>query len=232
MNKNTKVPVISGAIILILYIAVFFIVPFPKNACAWTEFAFSIVSVFIGSASVIYSVNKGSDLRSKVYGFPVARTGYFYALTQIIFSLIICSLGFAVDVPVWIALLISVLILGAALIGMIGADTAADIISAQDNAVEAVTRPVRTFRLNMQHIADTCSDKQLKSKLERLSDEFRYSDPVSNDELYDIEEKLRNEVEQLEKIVNTDTVQASELADRISIDLYDRNRLCKDSKHR
>ena len=83
----------------------------------------------------------------------------------------------------------------------------------------------------MQYIADSCKDETLKKKLNSLSEKFRYSDPVSCDELKELEERLRTEVSELEALANTDTEKAAELAEKIILHLADRNRRCKELKH-
>lgn len=230
-DKKTLSFLIVFAIILVLYNVIFFAVPFPKTGAAWVEYVFSMLAIIGGAGITYYAFGKGGELKSKVYGFPVFRMGYIYAAVQLILGLVICIIGFFADVPVWIPLVVSVLILGLSAIGVIAADAARDVIEEQEEQTARTTKPMQTFRLDMQYIADSCKDETLKKKLNSLSEKFRYSDPVSSDELKEQEEKLRAEVSELESLANTDIAKANELVDTITLHLADRNRRCKELKH-
>lgn len=229
-DKKTLSILIVFAMILVMFNVVFFAVPFPKTGAAWVEYAFSMLAIIGGAGISYYAFGKDGDLRSKVYGFPVFRMGYIYAAVQLIFGLAVCIVGFFAEVPVWIPLVVSVIILGLSAIGVIAADSARDVIEAQEEQVRAATKPMQTFRLDMQYIADSCKDEALKKKLNSLSEKFRYSDPVSCDELKEQEERLRSEVSELEALVNSDTEKAAALAEKIELHLADRNRRCKELK--
>lgn len=229
-DKKTLSILIVFAMILVMFNVVFFAVPFPKTGAAWVEYAFSMLAIIGGAGITYYAFGKGGDLRSKVYGFPVFRMGYIYAAVQLIFGLAVCIVGFFAEVPVWIPLVVSVIILGLSAIGVIAADSARDVIEAQEEQVRAATKTMQTFRLDMQYIADSCKDEALKKKLNSLSEKFRYSDPVSCDELKEQEERLRSEVSELEALVNADTEKAAALAEKIELHLADRNRRCKELK--
>lgn len=229
-DKKTLSFLVVFAIIFVMYNVIFFAVPFPKTGAAWVEYAFSMLAVFGGAGISYYAFSKGGDLKSKVYGFPIFRMGYIYSIVQLVFGLVVCIIGFFVDVPMWISLVVSVLVLGLSAIGVIAADTVRDVIEEQEEQVARVTKPMQTFRLDIQYIADSCKDEALKKKLNSLSEKFRYSDPVSCDELKEQEEKLRTEVSELEALVNADTEKAAELAEKIELHLADRNRRCKELK--
>lgn len=228
--KKTLSFLIVFAMILVMFNVVFFAVPFPKTGAAWVEYAFSLLAIIGGAGISYYAFSKGGVLKSKVYGFPVFRMGYIYAAVQLIYGLAICIAGFFAEIPAWIPLVVSVIILGLSAIGVIAADSARDVIEEQEEQVRAATKPMQTFRLDMQYIADSCKDETLKKKLNSLSEKFRYSDPVSCDELKEQEEKLRCEVSELSKLVNSDTEKAAVLADKIALCLADRNRRCKELK--
>ena len=230
-DKKTLSFLIVFAIIFVMYNVIFFAVPFPKTGAAWVEYVFSLLAIVGGAGITYYAFGKGGELKSKVYGFPIFRMGFIYAIVQLILGLVICIIGFFADVPVWIPLVVSVLILGLSAIGVIAADNTRDVIEEQEEQVARATKPMQTFRLDMQYIADSCKDETLKKKLNSLSEKFRYSDPVSCDELKEQEERLRTEVSELEALVNTDTEKAAELAEKIELHLADRNRRCKELKH-
>lgn len=230
MDKKTKSFLTVGAILLVLYCVLYLLIPFPKTAAYWIEFAFSLIAVIAGFAICQYAV-KNDGIKSKFYGFPLLRIGMLYITVQLILSFVVAVIGFFADIPVWIPIVLSVIILGVSAIGAIGIDTARDIIEEQERHDEAVTKTMRTFRLDTRYIVDLCNDPELKKSLEKLAEKFKYSDPVSNEALVDVEEKLKQEVKALEEAVNTDKELAKKKIDNITVLLADRNRRCKEYKN-
>lgn len=229
MNKRIKSMILVYAIIFVVECVLFFAIPFPKDGAALTEFIFTLIAVCGGCGISWYSF-KNQGLKSKIYGFSMFKIGYVYMTAQLIVGWIIAIVGCFVRVPVWIPLVVSVLILGASGIGVIGTDNARDIITEQQEQIRVSVRNMKTFRMDIGYIVDSCTDKDLKKPLEKLADQFRYSDPVSSEELSDIENNLQQEVKNLAALVSTNTSLAKKKADEVSVLLADRNRRCKELK--
>lgn len=229
-NKKTKSLLVVYAIILVVFCVLYLVIPFPKTGAYWLEFVFSIIAVCAGCGVSFYAL-KNDGLKSKVYGFPMLNIGIGYTVVQLIFGFIIAVVGFFTAVPIWIPIVASILILAICAIGFIGADNARDIIVEQEKRDVIATKAMKTFRLDVQYIVDSCNDAELKKRVEQLADKFKYSDPVSSDELSDIEENLRLEVKNLAVLVNTDREQAEKKIGEIDMLLADRNRRCKEFKN-
>lgn len=229
MNKRIKSIFAVYAIVLVAFCVLYFVIPFPKSGAAWAAFAFAVVSI-IGGCGISWYAFKNEGLKSKIYGFPMFRIGFAYTIIQMLFGLIIMIAGSFVTVPVWIPVAVSVVILALTGIGLIGTDNARDIITEQQMATQAAVKQMKMFRLDMQYIVDTCTDPELKKPLEKLADSFRYSDPVSNDELTEIEANLQSQVKNLAALVNTDKEAAQTKITEVSNLLADRNRRCKELK--
>lgn len=230
MNKKVKSFIAVYAIVLVLWSVIFFVVPFEKNVPSVISYIFSVISIAAGLWITNYSFSMGENIKSKVYGFPVFRVGAVYAAAQIIFTLIIAVIGSFAAVPVWITVVVSIVFAGLAAIGVIAADNARDVITQQESEDKARQKNVKRFRLDMESIVDKCSDAELKKKLAKLSEEFKYSDPVSNDELAEIENRITDEIAVLDGLVCSDAAAASEKTDEIARMLADRNRRCKAMK--
>ena len=133
--------------------------------------------------------------------------------------------------PAWIGSVLSILLLAAALIGVIGADNARDIIAEIDTREKIITKPIKTFRLDIASLCDSCTDENTKELLEKLSDKLCYSDPVSSDALADIEYRITQGIEELTEIIDkADYASAVEKIKAVDRMVDDRNRLCKAEK--
>lgn len=231
MNKRQKSLLAGYVIVLIVFLLLFVIIPFTVNAAVIWQFLFGILSICLGYGITYYAFKSTYNIRSKVYGFPIAYIGWIYTGVQIALSFIIFIINKFIDTPAWIGAVLSILLLAIALIGVIGTDNARDIIADIDTKEEILTKPIKTFRLDIASLCDSCTDENAKELLEKLSDKLRYSDPVSSDALADIEYRITQGIEEIKEII--DKAQYASVVDKINaVDrmVDDRNRRCKAEK--
>ena len=229
MNKKMTSIFAVYAIVFVAFCVLFFVIPFPKSGAAWVVFSFSIIAI-IGGCGISWYAFKNEGLKSKIYGFPIFKIGFTYTIFQLIFGVIIMVIGSFVEIPIWIPVAVSVVALAMAGIGIIGTDNVRDYITEQQVRTQASVKQMKTFRLDMQYIVDSCTDPELKKPLEKLADNFRYSDPVSSDALAGIEENLQTQVNMLAAMVSTNKEAAKAQIATVSNLLADRNRRCKELK--
>ena len=76
-----------------------------------------------------------------------------------------------------------------------------------------------------------CENAAARVALEKLADEFRYSDPVSAPTLVEMENNLTVALDELETaVVDSDNTAVLDFCKKISAALAERNRLCKLNK--
>ncbi len=231
LNKKVKSVITAYIIILLMYVIGFLIIPFKKVPASWISFAFTIVA-FIVSLMVCYlAFGNEKNLVSRIYGFPIFRIGVIYALVQLIAGIVICILGAFVTVPYWIALLVSMVLLGMAALGVIVTDNTRDMIEAVDESTKTDTENVTYFQIDIAGIVDVCMDTEVKNELKKLNELFEYSDPVTNEKTMEIEEKITTMLTKLKGfVVEKKTEDSKALIEEISSVLKERNRICKVSK--
>ena len=228
LNKKSISMIAVYAIILVVYILTFCLIPFPKIAASYISFAFTIVSILASLGITAVAFKDDDALVSKIYGFPVFRIGYIYVAAQFIIGLIICIVASFVAVPYWVALLLSIILLGAAGIGVIAADNTRDTIKSIDNETERVTRTTKIFKLDIATIVDLCEDAEVKKELLKLSEDIRFSDPVSSEATEEAETQLLEEIRILRGFVESnDNENSLKQIKKTSDLLAERNRICK-----
>ena len=150
---------------------------------------------------------------------------------QVCFSIILFVVGNFTHVATWIGVVISVILLGVAGIGVIATDNVRDIVESTEKAVKEKTIEMKRFKLNFEGIAPYATDVDLKRDLEKLAEKVKYSDPVSRDDLKDIEDELQVETNNLRLLVKEGNVEeARTKLTLVSNLLEDRNRRCKAGK--
>ena len=225
MKKDTIRWIIGLAVLLILYILIAFLIPFVHTATFWVSFLFTLVAFGVMGASFYIAFIKNPDARSRFYGFPIAKIGVIYGGVQLIAGLIFMAL--AAYAPTWAAVLVYAIALGAAVIGLISAETVVEEIRIQDSKLKKDVALMRTLQSKVHQMAMQSEDASIKA----LAEEFRYSDPVSSATLAEIEAKLTAAVDELQSAIDSgdrDTVKQQ--IRKASGILSERNRLCKINK--
>ena len=216
-------------VLLVLYIVIAFAIPFVHTATFWLSFVFTLVAFAVVAASIYIAFIKNPDAKSKFYGFPIAKIGAVYGLVQLILGLIFMAL--APWAPAWLAVILFVIALGAAVIGLISADAVVEEIQKQDIKLKKDVALMRELQSKVNGIVGLCGD-DVRAEVSALAEDFKFSDPVSSDALAEIETELAACVDELQTaLVDGDAAAARELCRKVKTTLAERNRLCKLNKN-
>lgn len=226
MKKNTIRGIVGLGILLILYLLIVFLIPFVKTAVFWVSFVFTLIAFCVVAASIYIAFVKNPDAKSKFYGFPIARIGVIYGVAQFLAGLLLMALG--KWVPVWLAVLVYAIGLGAAVIGLISADAVAEQIHVQDAKLKKDVAAMRAIQSKLSVLPGQCEDPATAKCLTQLAEELRFSDPVSSEATRESEADLNALADELQKaVLEKDTAAAQSLCKRCQVVLTERNRLCK-----
>lgn len=227
-GNKVRFGVAVHAVFLALYVVAFLIVPFPKTAPAWLSFVFTAVAI-IGSGLVyLHAFHAEETLVSKVYGFPVFRVGAVYMLAQFAIGVMVCIIASFVALPFWLVLLVYLILLCAAAIGVLATDRVRVMAAETDERLRIDTQNMSGLAASAFAIADRCQSAVLKPELEKLYEQLRFSDPVSNAATLEKENELKQLLTELSAFVEENNESASRAAIRsISHTVAERNMLCK-----
>lgn len=226
MTKSKKRGALALGILLVLYILVAFLIPFHKTAVFWLAFVFTLAAFAVVGLSVYVAFERDPAVKSRFYGFPIARIGVIYFLFQLVAGLIFMALG--TIAPWWLAVLIFAIALGAAALGLIATDAVVDEIQAQDEKLKTNVSLMRSLQSKLGQLSALCADADAAGAVERFAGELRYSDPVSGEASADVERDLSAAVDELSAAVTDgDSTAVIQLCRKASALLAERNRLCK-----
>lgn len=228
-NKGKFQAILILAIVLAAYLLLAFVIPFTKTAVFWLALVFTLAAFGVQLYVLKLSFTKGRDARSKFYGFPIARIGVVYLIVQIVLSFLFMAI--AKICAAWIAVIIFVLLLAAAAVGVIAADAMRDEVERQDAQLKTDVTAMRALQSRAAALVSRCEDAELKADAQKLSNTFRYSDPVTNDATKNAEHELSACMDELERaVLDNDTESARTFIKRTAAQLAERNRLCKLNK--
>lgn len=228
MMKEAKRGIVLLAILLAVFSVIAFVIPFPKNTVFWIAYLCGVFAILFQLYIFKSSFGK-ADARSRFYGFPIARLGIYYLVVQLIAS--VAEIALSKFLPTWVVILINVLILAFALSGCITAETMRDEIAAQDVKLKKSVSSMRELQSLTASLVNQTSDAELKKSLQKVADEFRYSDPLTSDKTSALEEDMHSQIGDLQQaLVDGDVDGAKTLCSKLLDCLRERNRLCSLNK--
>ena len=229
LNEKEKKGLVVLALLFVVYTLIVLAVPFAKGGMFWLTYLFTAAAFGVQAYVFKLSFEKEAGAKSKFYGFPIARVGVLYLAVQLVLGLVFMAL--AAVAPVWLALVLYLALLVAAAVGVIATDSIRDEVEPPDAQLKKDVATMRTLQSKAAALPARCEDTTTKAALEKLAEEFRYSDPVSAPALTDLETDIAATMEELSAAV-TDGDHAAVLAlcKKISATLAERNRLCKLNK--
>lgn len=104
MKKNEIRAIAFVLIVLIAFNVVVLTLPFVMNGVFWVSYIFGMLAILLQLTVMKIAFKNGSSVKSKFYGFPIARIGAIYAITQLVVSLIFMLL--AHFLPVWLPVVV------------------------------------------------------------------------------------------------------------------------------
>ena len=228
MKKNTARGILALVILLAVFSVIAFVIPFPKNTVFWIAYVCGIFAILF--QLYIFKTSFGKeDARSRFYGFPIARLGIYYLVIQLIVS--IAEIALSKFLPTWVVVIINVLILAFALIGCITTETMRDEIAKQDTKLKKNVSNMRELQSISAALVGQCGDEEMKKTLQKLADEFRYSDPLTSEKTEELEADLRSRIGDLQQaITDGDMEGARKLSNKLTECLKERNRICSLNK--
>lgn len=218
MKKNsTKGYVILGILFALVSI-IAFAVPTIKTAIFWIAYVFTAAAF----AAQIFIWNKAlgkETLKSKFLGLPVVHIGIVYAIIQTVAFAVFL---FAPTLPVWSAIVVCSVIADVSAVCMISADAGCNEIERVDAKVQKKVFYIRELQADVELIAAAETDADTKAALTQLAEKIRFSDPMSNEQLADSENKISAKVLELKTAVNK-----VEIITELTLLLEERNNKCK-----
>ena len=221
MKKNsTKGYVILGILFALVSI-IAFAVPTTKTATFWIAYVFTAAA--FAAQIIIWRTALGKEaLKSKFLGFPLVHIGIVYAVIQVIAFAVFM---FVPTLPVWSAIVVCSVIAGISAVCMISADAGRDEIERVEAKVQKKVFYIRELQADIELLADNETNADVKKALTQLAEKIRFSDPMNNEQLADLEDKISTKIEELKT-----TSSQLEIITELNSLLDERNKKCKNLK--
>lgn len=230
MKKTFKFYAIIWAICLALFNVIAFVTPneiagiSKFDGAFWVGYIF-ITLAFIGQLACAYVAFKAENLKKLFYNIPLISISYI----GLVVMLVVGGLAMAIPYfPNWIGIIVCLLVLGFTAISVIKASVAAELVSNIDTKVLTETAFIKTITVDAQNLMNRANAPMLKEQCKKVYEALRYSDPISNVALADVEQRIKEEFDALTDAVIADDLDATESSVReLSILINERNNKCK-----
>lgn len=218
MKKNsTKGYVILGILFALISI-IAFAVPTVKTAAFWIAYVFTAAA--FAAQIIIWRTALGKEtLKSKFLGFPVVHIGIVYTVIQVIAFAVFM---FVPTLPTWSAIVGCSVIAGISAVCMISADAGRNEIERVEAKVQKKVFYIRELQADIELLADNETNADVKKALTQLAEKIRFSDPMNNEQLADLEDKISTKIEELKT-----TSSQLEIITELNSLLDERNKKCK-----
>lgn len=219
MKKNSAKGYLILGILFAVISIIAFAVPTQKTAIFWLAYAFTVVA--FAAQILIWKTALGKDeaLKSKFLGCPILHIGIVYLIVQLVAFAVFT---FVPTAPAWIVVIVCVLIAGISGVCMIAADTGRSEIERVEAKVQKKVFYIRSLQVDVELLANKEADAEIKVAMMQLAEKIRFSDPMSHEQLADLEAQIAVKVSDLKAATN----KAEIVAEILSL-LDERNEKCK-----
>lgn len=219
MKKNSIKGYVILGILFVLISIIAFTVPTVKTATFWIAYVFTAAAFAAQIGIWKTALSKEGTLKSKFLGFPVVHIGIVYAVLQVIAFAVFM---FMPILPAWSAIVACSVIAGISAVCMISADAGRNEIERVEANVQKMVFYIRELQADIELLADNESDAAVKTALTHLAEKIRFSDPMSNEQLADLENKISTKVAELKTAPNK-----VEIITELNSLFDERNKKCK-----
>lgn len=227
MKKNF----LRGYIVLFLVFLVYSVTAalFPKNAVFWIAYGFSVIAAGFQIYMINVVLRNEALIRERIYEFPMIRISVLYLITQFNASFVLMWQSERVSIKV--ECIVETLIFAVFVISFFAAGATRKEVERQEVQHRKDLSKMKDFQARANFLAAQCADGGIKLTLQKLTEELKYSDPVSKDNLEDIENELSAVFDEVESAaIEGDGEITADLCSQMISLLKERNRLCKYGK--
>lgn len=226
-NKGKKLAMMLGIGFIAYNVILFVLCGFAGHtAVFWISWVFMIVAFLAMTVSGVLLGKKGMFLRDWLFGFPIVKHSTFYIIVELIASTAFIIFEHSIKLSWTFA--VQFLFLCVYCICAISCFLSKQTIDEVENRVEDKTSFIKLLRADCVMLTNKCEDPKLKGQLKEFADEVRYSDPMSNEALFELEKDITLAVSECGSLLeNNDLEKASEILSRTRLLLKERNEKCK-----
>ena len=203
MKKNKGTAYAILAIAFILFNVIVFAIPSVKTTTFWTAYVFTDIAFALQIVIWKFAFNKTRTANSKFLGISLISVGLIYLITQITAFAIFMAFPSTAS---WIAVVFCSLIFGLSVICLIGTKVGTEKIDRVELNIGEKLFYIKSLQDDVEILARNETNPDTKAALSALAEKIRFSDPMSNETLADIETEISYKIKELKNAKNKESI--------------------------
>lgn len=192
--------------------------------------SFWIGYLFIGIAFTeqlycSYIAFKNDNLQKTFYHVSLVLVSYISLVSMLLAGSLCIAIPFF---PFWLSVVICVLVASISTSIILVTCSVINVVSGLDTKINTKTFAIKTLTADTEHLLSVASSFELKKECKKIYEALRYSDPMSNVALYEINEQIRRQFISFENAIYSSDLELTILnADELLRLINKRNKKCK-----
>lgn len=229
LTSKVKMSALVMAIIFVTYnVVLFSICGFEDHgATFWISYLFMLLAFATLLFSGYIMMKRGMKIRDWLFGYPILKHCTIYIISEFCFSVLFMLLD-NMDFPWQITLSVQLILLAVHLVFVISCFMAKETIDEIQTKVKDATTYIRLLQADVEMVAEKATDASVKEAFNKLAEQVRYSDPMSNANLFELEKQISQQVSNADSCLTLNDIEgALQCCNRATLLLVERNKKCK-----
>lgn len=176
-------------IVFVIYNLLVFLFLTPVTPVFWISYGFMVLAFGLQVLGMYLSF-KDFDVQAVFFGIPLAQFTLFYFFAELFMSFVFMIFqNINWKIPVFLQI---VLLAVYAVVAIVSVATRDATKASKDNYQNKATE-MRLSTIDIEMLRDEAKDPELKNQLRRLAEAVRYSDPMTNDFVADVDARIHQE---------------------------------------
>jgi len=207
MNKKKTVGLSFAVfgIVFAIYNLIVFLFLKPETPVFWMSYGFMVLA-FALQILGMYLAFKEFSVQAIFFGIPLAQFTLYYFFAELFMSFVFMLFQ---NITWKIPLVLQVILLAVYAIVAIVSVFVRDASVAAKDKVQSSASVMRLNVVDIEMLRDVAEDPELKNQLRRLAEAVRYSDPMTNDMIADVDARIRQETMALQTYCEDKDVDAA-----------------------
>lgn len=229
MKKNFKLYIVVWASLLALFNLITFVIPsFPEKdkftPSFWIGYVF-ITLTFIGQFICTFISFKSNSIEKVFYKIPLIKIGFWGLVASFIVGSLCMIMSF---LPYWVGVIICAIVLVVNIIATVKVMTAINYAESVDEKIKTATAFIYDMRGESESLLARAKSEEVKAICKKVSDAFKFSDPMSNDGLTSVETEIKEHFRRLYDAVKSGNIDVASLeSEEVLAFITERNNKCK-----
>lgn len=199
MKKNRLKGYVILVILFILVNTIAFAVSMKKNEIFWISYVFTLIAFAFQIVIWRAAFGHTKAIKSKFLGVPIVYIGTIYLVVQIIAFFVFMS----IPTPQIKSVVVTcAVIAGVSAICVIASDIGRSEINLVSSKIQEKTFFIKQLKNDVELLARSETDVAIKSDLMQLAEKIRYSDPVSDEQIANIESQITEKFVELRSSID------------------------------